>query len=91
MKKLQLSIGVVSNARTWPLLNGTIEPAGIELIPTVYREPHVGLETIPNMGISSEEIYKYGPGSIVHRVSGGPDSFSRASLCMATLTFQRCP
>ena len=72
MKKLQLSIGVVSNARTWPLLNGTIEPAGIELIPTVYREPHVGLETIPNMGISSEEIYKYGPGSIVHRVSGGP-------------------
>ena len=72
MKKLQLSIGVVSNPRTWPILNGTIEPQGIDLIPTVFREPHFGMETIPNMGVAGEEIYKYGPGSIVHRVSGGP-------------------
>ena len=72
MKKLQLSIGVVSNPRTWPILNGTIEPQGIELIPTVFREPHFGMETIPNMGVAGEEIYKYGPSSIVHRVSGGP-------------------
>jgi 4,5-dihydroxyphthalate decarboxylase len=72
MKKLQLSIGVVSNPRTWPILNGTIEPQGIDLIPTVFREPHFGMETIPNMGVAGEEIYRHGPGSIVHRVSGGP-------------------
>lgn len=72
MKKLQLSIGVVSNPRTWPILNGTIEPQGIDLIPTVFREPHFGMETIPNMGVVGEEIYRHGPGSIVHRVSGGP-------------------
>ena len=72
MKKLQLSVGVVSNPRTWPILNGTIEPQGIDLIPTVFREPHFGMETIPNMGVVGEEIYRYGPGSIVHRVSGGP-------------------
>ncbi len=72
MKKLQLSMGVVSNPRTWPILNGTIEPQGIDLIPTVFREPHFGMETIPNMGVAAEEIYKHGPGSIVHRVSGGP-------------------
>ena len=72
MKKLQLSIGVVSNPRTWPILNGTIKPEGIELVATVFREPHFGFETIPNMGVTSEEIYKYGPGSIVHRISGGP-------------------
>ncbi|HWP56364.1 MAG TPA: hypothetical protein VNL14_00590, partial [Candidatus Acidoferrales bacterium] len=72
MAKLKLSIGVVSNPRTWPLLNGTIEPQGIELIPTVFREPHFGLETIAGMGIAADEIYRYGPGSIVHRVSGGP-------------------
>ena len=72
MKKLQLSIGVVSNPRTWPILNGTIEPEGIELVATVFREPHFGMETLPNMGVAGEEIYKYGPGSIVHRVSGGP-------------------
>jgi 4,5-dihydroxyphthalate decarboxylase len=72
MKKLQLSIGVVSNPRTWPILNGTIEPEGIDLVPTVYREPHFGMETLPNRGVAAEEIYKYGPGSIVHRTSGGP-------------------
>ena len=72
MKKLQLSIGVVSNPRTWPILNGTIEPEGIDLVATVFREPHFGMETLPNRGIAGEEIYKYGPGSIVHRVSGGP-------------------
>ncbi len=72
MKKLQLSIGVVSNPRTWPILNGTIEPEGIDLVATVFREPHFGLETIANMGIAGEEIYKCGPGSMVHRVSGGP-------------------
>ena len=72
MKKLKLSIGVVSNPRTWPILNGTIKPEGIELVATVFREPHFGMETIPNMGVSAEEIYKYGPGSIVHRISGGP-------------------
>ena len=72
MKKLQLSMGVVSNSRTWPILNGTIEPQGIDLIPTVFREPHFGMETIPNMGVAAEEIYKYGPGSVVHKVSGGP-------------------
>jgi len=72
MKKLQLSLGVVSNPRTWPILNGTIEPEGIDVIPTVFREPHFGLETIPNMGAAAGEIYKFGPGSIVHRVNGGP-------------------
>jgi len=72
MKKLKLSIGVVSNPRTWPLLNGTIKPEGIELVATVFRDPHFGLETIANRGITGEEIYRYAPGSIAHRVSGGP-------------------
>jgi 4,5-dihydroxyphthalate decarboxylase len=72
MKKLQLSIGVVSNPRTWPILNGTIEPDGIDLVPTVFREPHFGLETIPDMGVAGDEIYKCAPGSIAHRVTGGP-------------------
>jgi 4,5-dihydroxyphthalate decarboxylase len=72
MKKLQLSIGVVSNPRTWPILNGTIKPDGIDLVATVFSEPHFGLETIPNMGVAAAEIYKLAPGSIVHRVNGGP-------------------
>jgi hypothetical protein len=85
MKKLQLSIGVVSNPRTWPILNGTIEPEGIELIATVFREPHFGMETLPNMGVAGEEIYKYGPGSIAHRASGGPGPAFRASAYVRRL------
>ena len=72
MKKLALSIGVVSNARTWPILNGIIEPEGIDLTPAVFREPHFGLETIPNMGVAGDEIYRFGSASLPHRASGGP-------------------
>ncbi|MGH7845192.1 MAG: hypothetical protein ACREQW_08490 [Candidatus Binatia bacterium] len=87
MKKLQLSIGVVSNPRTWPILDGTIEPEGIELIPTVFREPHFGLETIPNMGVAGGEIYKFGPGSIVHRVNGGPGQLFGRQLMYGDFDF----
>ena len=83
MKKLQLSMGVVSNPRTWPILNGTIEPDGIDLMATVFREPHFGMETLPNRGVAGDEIYKYGPGSIVHRVSGGPGQLFARQLMYA--------
>ena len=33
--KLQLSIGLTSNPRTWPVLDGTVKPDGIELIPSI--------------------------------------------------------
>ncbi|MEX2598891.1 MAG: ABC transporter substrate-binding protein [Dehalococcoidia bacterium] len=35
--KLQLSIGMASNPRTWPLHDGTIKPDGIELVPSVVH------------------------------------------------------
>ena len=31
---LQMSIGLASNPRTWPLLNGSVSPDGIDLIPS---------------------------------------------------------
>jgi 4,5-dihydroxyphthalate decarboxylase len=33
--KLQLSLGIASNARSWPILDGTVQPDGIDLIPSV--------------------------------------------------------
>jgi len=33
--KLQLSIGITNNPRTWPILDGTVKPDGIELIPSI--------------------------------------------------------
>jgi 4,5-dihydroxyphthalate decarboxylase len=35
--KLQLSLGIASNPRSWPILDGTVKPEGIELIPTVVH------------------------------------------------------
>ena len=35
--KLQLSLAVSSNPRTWPILNGTVAPDGIELVPTILH------------------------------------------------------
>jgi 4,5-dihydroxyphthalate decarboxylase len=35
--KLQLSLAITSNPRTWPILDGTIKPDGIELIPTILH------------------------------------------------------
>jgi 4,5-dihydroxyphthalate decarboxylase len=35
--KLQLSLGIASNPRSWPILDGTVKPDGIELVPTVLH------------------------------------------------------
>ncbi len=35
--KLQLSLAISSNPRTWPILDGTVQPDGIELVPTVLH------------------------------------------------------
>jgi 4,5-dihydroxyphthalate decarboxylase len=34
---LQLSIGITSNPRTWPMIDGRVKPDGIEFIPTVLH------------------------------------------------------
>jgi 4,5-dihydroxyphthalate decarboxylase len=34
---IQLSLGIASNPRTWPILDGTIKPDGIQLIPSVVH------------------------------------------------------
>src|SRR4030088_3340823 len=35
--KLELSIGLTSNPRTWPVIDGRIAPDGIDLVPTVLH------------------------------------------------------
>src|SRR5258708_38185160 len=35
--KLQLSLAITSNPRTWPILDGTVQPDGIELVPTILH------------------------------------------------------
>ena len=35
--KLKLSLAIASNPRSWPILDGTIQPDGIELVPTVLH------------------------------------------------------
>jgi 4,5-dihydroxyphthalate decarboxylase len=35
--KLQLSLAITSNPRTWPILQGAVQPDGIELVPTILH------------------------------------------------------
>ena len=35
--KLQLSLAIASNPRSWPILDGTVQPDGIELVPTILH------------------------------------------------------
>jgi 4,5-dihydroxyphthalate decarboxylase len=34
---LQLSLAITSNPRTWPILDGSVKPDGIELVPTILH------------------------------------------------------
>ena len=58
--KITLSMAVSSNPRTWPILDGTVKPDGIELVPTVlfpsemfWRQLRYGEFDVSEMSISS--------------------------------------
>ena len=58
--KLQLSLAVASNPRTWPILDGTVKPDGIDLIPSVvpvsemfWRQLKFGDYDVSEMSFSS--------------------------------------
>jgi 4,5-dihydroxyphthalate decarboxylase len=60
---LQLSIGITNNPRTWPILDGTVKPDGIDLIPTVlhpselfWRQLHFAEFAVSEMSCSSYMI-----------------------------------
>lgn len=58
--KLALSLAISSNPRTWPILDGTVQPDGIELVPTVlypsemfWRQLRFAEFDVSEMSISS--------------------------------------
>jgi 4,5-dihydroxyphthalate decarboxylase len=58
--KLQLSLAVSSNPRTWPILDGSVKPDGIELVPTIlhpsemfWRQLRFGDFDVSEMSVSS--------------------------------------
>ncbi len=60
---LELSIGIASNPRTWPILDGTVKPEGIDLIPSVvhgselfWRQLRFGDFDVSEMSFSSLTI-----------------------------------
>ena len=57
---LQLSIGITANPRTWPIIDGTVKPDGIDLIATVlhpsklfWRQLHFAEFAVAEMSVSS--------------------------------------
>jgi 4,5-dihydroxyphthalate decarboxylase len=62
---LQLSIGITNNPRTWPIIDGTVKPEGIDLIPTIvhpselfWRQLHFAEFAVSEMSCSSFMIVK---------------------------------
>ncbi len=62
---LPLSLGITSNPRTWPIIEGTVAPDGIELTPTVlhpselfWRQLHFAEFAVSEMSVSSLMIAK---------------------------------
>jgi 4,5-dihydroxyphthalate decarboxylase len=60
---LKLSIGITNNPRTWPIIDGTVKPDGIDLIPTVlhpselfWRQLHFAEFAVAEMSCSSFTI-----------------------------------
>jgi 4,5-dihydroxyphthalate decarboxylase len=60
LMNLQLSIGITSNPRTWPIIDGTVTPDGIDLVPTVlhpselfWRQLHFAEFAVSEMSCSS--------------------------------------
>jgi 4,5-dihydroxyphthalate decarboxylase len=58
--KLQLSLAITSNPRTWPVLDGHVKPDGIELVPTIlhpsemfWRQLRFGDFDLSEMSVSS--------------------------------------
>jgi 4,5-dihydroxyphthalate decarboxylase len=58
--KLQLSLAITSNPRTWPILDGSVQPDGIELVPTIlhpsemfWRQLRFGDFDVSEMSMSS--------------------------------------
>ena len=58
--KLQLSLAIASNPRTWPILDGTVKPDGIDLVPTIlhpsemfWRQLRFGDFDVSEMSFSS--------------------------------------
>ena len=58
--KLRLSIGMASNPRTWPILDGQVAPDGIDLVPSVvhpselfWRQLRFGDFDVSEMSFSS--------------------------------------
>jgi 4,5-dihydroxyphthalate decarboxylase len=63
--KLQLSIALTSNPRTWPVIDGTVAPDAIDLVPTVlhpselfWRQLRYGEFDVAEMSMSSLMIAK---------------------------------
>ncbi|MGB6537040.1 MAG: PhnD/SsuA/transferrin family substrate-binding protein [Xanthobacteraceae bacterium] len=57
---MQISIGITNNPRTWPILDGTVKPEGIDFVPTIlhpselfWRQLHFAEFAVSEMSCSS--------------------------------------
>ena len=68
--KLQLSIALASNPRTWPILDGRVQPDGIDLIPTVLHPSEMFWRQLK---FADFDVSEMSFSSLMMAVAGGDD------------------
>ncbi len=67
---IQLSIGMASNPRTWPLLDGTVSPDGIDLIPSVVHPSELFWR---QLRFADFDVSEMSFSSLIMALAGGDD------------------
>lgn len=70
--KLQLSIACDSNPRTWPILDGTVQPDGIDLIPTPLHPSEMFWRQLK---FADFDISEMSFSSLIKAVAAGDDTW----------------
>ena len=67
---LHLSIAITSNPRTWPILDGRVKPAGVDLIPTVLHPSEMFWRQLK---FADFDVSEMSFSSLMMAVAGGDD------------------
>jgi 4,5-dihydroxyphthalate decarboxylase len=68
--KLQLSLAIASNPRSWPILDGTVKPDGIDLVPTVLHPSEMFWR---QLRFADFDVSEMSFSSLMMAVAGGDD------------------
>jgi 4,5-dihydroxyphthalate decarboxylase len=70
LMKLQLSLAIASNPRSWPILDGTVKPDGIDLVPTILHPSEMFWR---QLRFAEFDVSEMSFSSLMMAIAGGDD------------------